>query len=373
MSRSHQPRTLAVLAATAFAAAVVPVLGAGTASATTGGSCQSATVQYRIDGGEWTSQGGFHSLASAPGTVEVRLAPGQSVGEGCKYPVSLAEYTTEGPNWNTSGRQTFIEKDTVYLTSADVADAGGAEQRLAEAEREDPGLLRADRPVRRRHRVRRPGGGGSWPRPLPARQRGHALPPHSGLERRRQGVRHRRVRAARPHAVGAGAEHPGHPETPRPPRRPRAASRPPRSRPRRPPPRPPPRRPPPRTCPRRSRRRPPARSPRPARAPRRWRRPAQARRSARSPVRRPWWSPSEPVRSSCPAAPAAPDERPRDRSGPVARQPRQPRLRREAGLSPRSGCRTVIDAEFRGFTRKVESGASWPGRSPARNVRTASR
>jgi hypothetical protein len=127
LSRSHQSRTLAVLAATAFAAAVVPVIGAGTASATTGGSCQSATVQYRIDGGDWTSQGGFHSLASAPGSVEVRLAPGQNVGEGCKYPVSLAEYTTEGPNWNTSGHQTFIEKDTVYLTSADVADAGGAE------------------------------------------------------------------------------------------------------------------------------------------------------------------------------------------------------------------------------------------------------
>ncbi|GAA3882133.1 hypothetical protein GCM10023084_38840 [Streptomyces lacrimifluminis] len=128
MSRSHQSRTLTVLAATAFAAAVVPVLGAGTASATTGGTCQSATVQYRIDGGDWTSQGGFHAWDSAPGAVEVRLAPGQSVGEGCKYPVSLAEYTTEGPNWNTSGRQTFVDKDTVYLTSADVADAGGAER-----------------------------------------------------------------------------------------------------------------------------------------------------------------------------------------------------------------------------------------------------
>lgn len=127
MSRSLQSRTLTVLAATAFAAAVVPVLGAGTASATNGGSCQSATVQYRVDGGDWTSQGGFHAWDSAPGSVEVRLAPGQSVGEGCKYPVSLAEYTTEGPNWNTSGRQTFVEKDTVYLTSADVADAGGAE------------------------------------------------------------------------------------------------------------------------------------------------------------------------------------------------------------------------------------------------------
>ncbi|MDQ0937034.1 hypothetical protein [Streptomyces turgidiscabies] len=124
MSRSHQSRTLAVLAATAFAAAAAPVLGAGTASATTGGDCQSATVQYRIAGGDWTSQGGFHSWSSAPGDVEVRLAPDQSVGEGCKYPVSLAEYSTEGPNWNTSGHQTLVDMDTVYLTAADVAGAG---------------------------------------------------------------------------------------------------------------------------------------------------------------------------------------------------------------------------------------------------------
>ncbi|WP_044472424.1 hypothetical protein [Streptomyces turgidiscabies] len=127
MSSSRHPRTLSVLAATAFAAAAVPVLAAGTASATTGGGCQSATVQYRIAGGDWTSQGGFHAWSSVPGAVEVRLAPGQSVGEGCKYPVSLAEYTTEGPNWNTSGHQTMVDKDTVYLTAADVADAGGAE------------------------------------------------------------------------------------------------------------------------------------------------------------------------------------------------------------------------------------------------------
>lgn len=129
MSRSQQPRrTLAVLAATAFAAAAVPVLGAGTASATGGGSCQSATVQYRIAGSDWTSQGGFRAWDSAPGDVEVRLAPGQTVGEGCTYPVSLAEYTTEGPNWPTSGRQTLVDKDTVYLTSADLG-AGYDEQR----------------------------------------------------------------------------------------------------------------------------------------------------------------------------------------------------------------------------------------------------
>ncbi|MFD3605903.1 hypothetical protein, partial [Streptomyces sp. NPDC058656] len=119
----------------------MPVFGAGVASATPGGTCQSATVQYRIvgaDGGvvgaDWTSQGGFRSWDTVPGPVEVRLAPGQKVADGCKYPVSLAEYTTEGPNWATSGRQTMVDKATVYLTAADVAgddDAKRTWQKLA--------------------------------------------------------------------------------------------------------------------------------------------------------------------------------------------------------------------------------------------------
>lgn len=130
MSRLRQPRIAAVFTATAFTAAV-PVLTAGSAHATEGGACESATVQYRIVdadgktvGADWTSQGGFHSWDTMPGTVEVRLAPGQSVGDSCKYPVSLAEYTTEGPNWYTSGHQTLTDKSTVYLTAADVAGAG---------------------------------------------------------------------------------------------------------------------------------------------------------------------------------------------------------------------------------------------------------
>ncbi|MFJ8793548.1 hypothetical protein [Streptomyces sp. NPDC102462] len=138
MSRSYRPRTVAALAALA---AAVPVLGtAGAASATTGAGCQSATVQYRIVGADgnvvgadWTSQGGFHQWDTVPGTVEVRLAPGQSVAEGCTYPVSLAEYTTEGPDWETSGRQTLVDKATVHLTAADMAgpdDARRTWQRL---------------------------------------------------------------------------------------------------------------------------------------------------------------------------------------------------------------------------------------------------
>ncbi|MFE2532114.1 hypothetical protein [Streptomyces sp. NPDC059371] len=120
---------------TAFAGAVVPLVGASAASAATSGDCQSATVQYRIVdadgkpvGADWSSQGGFHQWDSVPGTVEVRLAPGQSVGDGCKYPVSLAEYTTEGPNWFVSGHQSLVDKATVYLTAADVADSADAKQ-----------------------------------------------------------------------------------------------------------------------------------------------------------------------------------------------------------------------------------------------------
>uniref|UniRef100_A0AAU3HPK2 Gram-positive cocci surface proteins LPxTG domain-containing protein n=1 Tax=Streptomyces sp. NBC_01393 TaxID=2903851 RepID=A0AAU3HPK2_9ACTN len=114
---------------------MVPLVGAGAASATTSGDCQSATVQYRIVdadgkpvGADWSSQGGFHQWDTVPGTVEVRLAPGQSVGDGCKYPVSLAEYTTEGPNWFVSGHQALVDKATVYLTAADVADSADAKR-----------------------------------------------------------------------------------------------------------------------------------------------------------------------------------------------------------------------------------------------------
>ncbi|MEU9282502.1 hypothetical protein [Streptomyces sp. NPDC048341] len=65
---------------------------------------------------------------TAPGTVEVRLAPGQTVGDGCEYPISLAEYTTEGSNWYPSGHQTLVDHATVYLTAADLAGADDAKR-----------------------------------------------------------------------------------------------------------------------------------------------------------------------------------------------------------------------------------------------------
>ena len=128
MTRLSRSRTSATIAATAFIATVTPLFGATAASATPAGGCQTATVQYRLVdasgkpvGDDWTSQGGFHQWKDAPGTVEVRLAPGQTVGDNCKYPVSLAEYTTEGPNWYTSGLQTLVDHATVYLGAEDLA------------------------------------------------------------------------------------------------------------------------------------------------------------------------------------------------------------------------------------------------------------
>ncbi|MFF0383961.1 hypothetical protein [Streptomyces sp. NPDC004286] len=141
MARSQPARFLATAAAAFLAAAAAPLVGATAAHAQEGGDCSSATVQYRlvdadgkVVGPDWSSQGGFHRWDSAPGTVEVRLAPGQSVGEGCAYPVSLAEYTTEGADWASSGRQEMIDKATVRLTAKDVAgkdDDGRTWQKLS--------------------------------------------------------------------------------------------------------------------------------------------------------------------------------------------------------------------------------------------------
>src|SRR3954453_19860126 len=105
---------------------------------------------------------------------------------------------------------------------------------LAEAHGEDAGLLRADRPVRRRRHLRGWVGRGSRARALPARQRRHALPPDRGLERRGQVVHPR------------AAELPHAPPPPPPTRQPQQpAPPPPPPLPPPPPPRPPPPAPPP--------------------------------------------------------------------------------------------------------------------------------
>jgi hypothetical protein len=109
------------------------VLGAGPAEASSGSGCQAAAVQYRTVGadgqpsGAWTSAGGFRTWSDAPQSVQVRLAPGAHPGEGCTYPVSLAAYTAQGPDWAHSGIQTYISSSTVYLSAADVAGDSGTQ------------------------------------------------------------------------------------------------------------------------------------------------------------------------------------------------------------------------------------------------------
>jgi hypothetical protein len=110
-------------------------VGTGSArAASSNAECTAATVQYRAldaDGkptDDWTSAGGFRAWADAPTAVQVRIAPGQQIGADCSYPVSLTSYRTEGPNWPTSGHQTYLDSATVYLTAKDVPSAPDTEK-----------------------------------------------------------------------------------------------------------------------------------------------------------------------------------------------------------------------------------------------------
>lgn len=282
MTRLSRSRTSAAVAATAFIATATPLFGASAASATPAGGCQTATVQYRlVDAAgkpvdaDWTSQGGFHQWSAAPGTVEVRLAPGQTVGEGCKYPVSLAEYTTEGPNWYTSGLQTLTDHATVYLGAEDLPGADDAKRTWQKLKVKTPDCygqidLYGDDVIY-------DGGSGKGHGPAPYQPDNVVTPYHL-------------IAAWNGGDKSCTPEQPNSPTPPASPSTPDSPSSPPASQPpadqttppatSTTPPPPPPLRPPPRTSLRWSRRPPPPRRPRPATAPRRWPRPVRAHRSA---------------------------------------------------------------------------------------------
>ncbi|MCD0485922.1 LPXTG cell wall anchor domain-containing protein [Streptacidiphilus sp. ASG 303] len=131
MSSRRHARFAAASALTVLASFAGAASGAAPAAASTP-ECGSAKVEYRALDGQgspvegWTSAGGFHGWKDAPTAVQVRLAAGQQIGEGCRYPVSLSLYSTEGPNWGNSGRQAYLGSDTVYLTADDVAAEDGS-------------------------------------------------------------------------------------------------------------------------------------------------------------------------------------------------------------------------------------------------------
>ncbi|MEU3694639.1 LPXTG cell wall anchor domain-containing protein [Streptomyces griseoviridis] len=76
--------------------------------------CGRVGVEYTADRGQhWLTSGRI--TQDAPVTrIDVRLK--EEPAQGCRYAVSLASYSTEGPTWETSGTQTFLGSDTVVLT-----------------------------------------------------------------------------------------------------------------------------------------------------------------------------------------------------------------------------------------------------------------
>jgi LPXTG-motif cell wall-anchored protein len=113
------------IAAVAGATIALTVGGIGTASAHGndgghggnggnggGGTCAPLGVEYKVDGGHWTTSGRINA-DTAPGTITVRLTG--NPGKNCSYTVSLASYSAEGPAWDSSGHQDFLGWDTATL------------------------------------------------------------------------------------------------------------------------------------------------------------------------------------------------------------------------------------------------------------------
>lgn len=94
--------------------AVLPLCGAVSAQARDAHACDRIGIEYTADRGQhWLSGGSI--AQEAPATrIDVRLK-GQPA-EGCQYAISLASYSTEGPDWKSSGTQEFLGWDTTVLT-----------------------------------------------------------------------------------------------------------------------------------------------------------------------------------------------------------------------------------------------------------------
>jgi LPXTG-motif cell wall-anchored protein len=90
--------------------------GIGTAQAKGGhdGGCGNVGIKHSVDGGQtWTTDGRING-DTPPTTIQVKLS--SKPGKGCSYTVSLASYSAEGPDWDSSGHQDFRGWDTVTLS-----------------------------------------------------------------------------------------------------------------------------------------------------------------------------------------------------------------------------------------------------------------
>ncbi|WP_329129540.1 LPXTG cell wall anchor domain-containing protein [Streptomyces sp. NBC_01476] len=94
------------------------VAGVGAAQAHNGGSsdkCGQVSVKFSLDGGKhWTTNGRIDG-GKPPTTITVKFTGNSK--QGCEYPVSLASYSAEGPDWAHSGTQAFLGWDTATLSS----------------------------------------------------------------------------------------------------------------------------------------------------------------------------------------------------------------------------------------------------------------
>lgn len=98
-----------------LALTAIPLATTGFAHAASNtGPCADTDIEYSTDGGQtWTTNG---RMDDAPHPrLDVRLAG--FVQPGCRYQVSLASYSAQGPSWQTSGTQTFLGWDTTTLDS----------------------------------------------------------------------------------------------------------------------------------------------------------------------------------------------------------------------------------------------------------------
>ncbi|WP_051840267.1 LPXTG cell wall anchor domain-containing protein [Streptomyces sp. NRRL F-5126] len=105
-------------------AAALSLAGVGTASAHGhdhgghghkggGGHCSAVQLKYSTDGGQHWTRG--DTIGNAPKSIVVKLDG--NVTKGCAYPISLAAYQTDGPDWAHSGTQVFLGVDQATLSS----------------------------------------------------------------------------------------------------------------------------------------------------------------------------------------------------------------------------------------------------------------
>ncbi|GCE00610.1 LPXTG cell wall anchor domain-containing protein [Embleya hyalina] len=122
-SVNKKARSAALVGALAFAA--LPLVGAGTAHATGDSQAPQCTqvtdtsFVYTVNDGPPVKSGtGSKQMPERPKKVVVKLGDefASLLEQGCKYPVQLSTYSTQGPNWATSGTQKFIGWQTDTIT-----------------------------------------------------------------------------------------------------------------------------------------------------------------------------------------------------------------------------------------------------------------